>query len=166
VTVNTAPTATADTQLTLLTVDAVMGQTSPSWARRLVSCSPTSAFARASGRPWPGAGPLSIEEIAAASGVPIPIIREWVRSQSAAGYVHYDPDTDRYELRQEVAIALLAAPGGATVGACVEMLQSMMSNTTTLPTRSPRTGGSAGINAISTTGMEPTDSPKRSCQRT
>jgi hypothetical protein len=39
-----------------------------------------------------GAGPIGIEEIAAASGVSVPIIREWVRSQSAAGYVHYDPD--------------------------------------------------------------------------
>jgi SAM-dependent methyltransferase len=74
-----------------------------------------------------GAGPLGIDEIAAGTALPAAIIREWVRSQSAAGYLHYDPDTDRYELPEAVAVALLAAPGGATVGACVEMFQSMMS---------------------------------------
>jgi hypothetical protein len=50
-----------------------------------------------------GSGSVSVEEIAAATGVPFPIVREWGRSQAAAGYLHYDPEADRYELPEAVA---------------------------------------------------------------
>jgi SAM-dependent methyltransferase len=33
-------------------------------------------------------------------------VREWLRNQAAGGYVTYDPDTDRYTLPQEHALAL------------------------------------------------------------
>lgn len=126
-TVNTAPTPTALTEPAALTVDAVMGQIVTELGASLGVLLTDLGFRSGIWQAMAGAGSLTIEEIATAAGVPVPIIREWVRSQSAAGYLHYDQDTDRYELPEAVAVALLAAPGGATVGACVEMLQSMMS---------------------------------------
>jgi SAM-dependent methyltransferase len=126
-TLNTAPIPAALEEPASLTVDAVMGQLVTELGASLGVLLTDLGLRSGIWQAMAGAGPLGIEEIAAASGVSVPIIREWVRSQSAAGYVHYDPDTDRYELPEAVAIALLAAPGGATVSACVELLQSMMS---------------------------------------
>lgn len=73
-----------------------------------------------------GAGPISADDLADDTGVPPALVREWARSQAAAGYLDYDSDTDRYALPERVAIALLDAPGGAMVGACTEMMQSML----------------------------------------
>lgn len=71
------------------------------------------------------AGPLSVAEIAGRTGVQAPLVREWVRSQAAAGYLEYDPAADHYELPDAVAVAFLQAPGGATISACLEMMRSM-----------------------------------------
>jgi SAM-dependent methyltransferase len=73
-----------------------------------------------------GAGPLAVEDLAMRAGVRTALVQEWARSQAAAGYLTYDPHTDRYALPEAVAVALLDAPGGATVGACTEMMQSML----------------------------------------
>jgi len=127
-TINTAPTAAVLDQPPTITVDDVMGQLVTELGASLGVLLTDLGLRSGIWEAMADAGPLSVKEIADASGVPAAIIREWVRSQSAAGYLRYDPDTDRYELPEAVAIALLAAPGGATVGACVEMLQSMMSN--------------------------------------
>jgi SAM-dependent methyltransferase len=75
-----------------------------------------------------GAGWLKIPDLATGSGVAAPLVREWVRSQSAAGYLSYDAATDSYALPEPVAIALLDAPGGAMVAACTEMFQSMLAS--------------------------------------
>lgn len=71
-------------------------------------------------------GPSTAEELAVPTGIPAPLVREWLRSQAAAGYLGYDPATDRFTLPEAVAIALLDAPGGATVTACLEMMRSML----------------------------------------
>jgi SAM-dependent methyltransferase len=73
-----------------------------------------------------GAGPTSTADLAARTGVAPALVREWARSQAAAGYLSYDPATDRFTLPDAVAIALLDAPGGAMIGACTEMFQSML----------------------------------------
>src|SRR5262245_33776935 len=101
-TVNTAPTPTARTQPTALTVDAVMGQIVSELGASLGVLLTDIGFRAGIWQAIAGAGPLSIDEIAAASGVPVPVIREWVASQSAAGYISYDPDIDRYELPEAV----------------------------------------------------------------
>jgi len=75
-----------------------------------------------------GEGPVSVAELAARARVPAPLVREWARSQAAAGYVGYEPDTDRYVLPEQVAVTLLDAPGGAMIGACTEMFQSMLAS--------------------------------------
>jgi SAM-dependent methyltransferase len=73
-----------------------------------------------------GAGPVSVADLAARTGVRAALVREWVRSQAAGGYLDFDPDADRYVLPEPVAVALLDAPGGAMIGACTEMFQSML----------------------------------------
>ncbi len=53
-----------------------------------------------------GAGPLSSQEVAERAGVTERNVREWLRNQAAGGYVSYDPESDRYTLPEEQALAL------------------------------------------------------------
>ncbi len=53
-----------------------------------------------------GAGPLTSQEVADRSGAAERPVREWLRNQAAGGYVTYDPDSDRYTLPDEQALAL------------------------------------------------------------
>jgi SAM-dependent methyltransferase len=68
-----------------------------------------------------GAGGLTTAEVAARTGIIEPYAREWLRSQAAAGYLHYHPDADRFELPAPVADALLRGPGAAVADACLTM---------------------------------------------
>ncbi len=52
------------------------------------------------------AGPLTSEEVAERSGAAERYVREWLRNQAAGGYVTYDPESDRYTLPDEHALAL------------------------------------------------------------
>ena len=53
-----------------------------------------------------GAGPLSSQEVAERSGAAERYVREWLGNQAAGGYVTYDPESDRYTLPDEHALAL------------------------------------------------------------
>src|SRR3954469_8129032 len=53
-----------------------------------------------------GAGPLTPEELAQRTGTAERYIREWLNNQAAGGYVEYDPETGRYVLPPEQALAL------------------------------------------------------------
>ncbi len=53
-----------------------------------------------------GAGPLSPAELAERTGTAERYIREWLNAQAAGGYVEYDPDSGRYTLPPEQAVAL------------------------------------------------------------
>jgi SAM-dependent methyltransferase len=57
-------------------------------------------------RAMAGAGPLSSQEVAERAGAAERYVREWLRNQAAGGYVAYDPETDRYTLSDEHALAL------------------------------------------------------------
>jgi SAM-dependent methyltransferase len=52
------------------------------------------------------AGPLTSQEVAERSGAAERYVREWLRNQAAGGYVTYDPETNRYTLPDEHALAL------------------------------------------------------------
>jgi len=52
------------------------------------------------------AGPLTSAEIAERSGAAERYVREWLGNQAAGGYVTYDPETGRYTLPDEQALAL------------------------------------------------------------
>src|SRR5580658_1354009 len=53
-----------------------------------------------------GAGPLTPAELAQRTGTAERYVREWLNAQAAGAYVDYDPDSSRYTLPAEYAIAL------------------------------------------------------------
>jgi SAM-dependent methyltransferase len=53
-----------------------------------------------------GAGPLTPAELAERTGTAERYVREWLNAQAAGGYVDYDPDSGRYTLPAEHAVAL------------------------------------------------------------
>lgn len=57
-------------------------------------------------RAMDGAGAVSADEVAAATGCHPRLIREWLDGQAAAGLVEFDPDGDTYTLSAEGALAL------------------------------------------------------------
>ncbi len=52
------------------------------------------------------AGPSTPRELAAATGTRERYVREWLAGQAAGGYASYDPDSQRYHLTPEQALAL------------------------------------------------------------
>jgi SAM-dependent methyltransferase len=70
-------------------------------------------------------GPLTPPELSERTGVAAPLAGEWLRAQAAAGYLRYDPGSERFALPEAVAVAMLNAPGGAMIDACTSMLCSM-----------------------------------------
>ncbi len=53
-----------------------------------------------------GAGPLTPGELASRTGTAERYVREWLNAQAAGGYIDYDPDSGRYTLPPEQAVAL------------------------------------------------------------
>jgi SAM-dependent methyltransferase len=53
-----------------------------------------------------GAGPLTPTELAERTGTAERYVREWLNAQAAGGYVEYDPESGRYTLPPEQALAL------------------------------------------------------------
>ena len=53
-----------------------------------------------------GAGPLSPAELAERTGISERYAQEWLNAQAAGGYVEYDPDSGRYVLPPEQAMAM------------------------------------------------------------
>jgi 2-polyprenyl-3-methyl-5-hydroxy-6-metoxy-1,4-benzoquinol methylase len=53
-----------------------------------------------------GAGPLTPSELAEHTGTAERYVREWLNAQAAGGYVEYDPESGRYTLPSEQALAL------------------------------------------------------------
>ena len=53
-----------------------------------------------------GAGPLTPTELAERTGTTERYVREWLNAQAAGGYVEYDPESGRYTLPPEQALAL------------------------------------------------------------
>ncbi len=60
-----------------------------------------------------GAGGLSPAELAQRTGTAERYVREWLNAQAAGGYVEYDPDSGRYALAPEQAVALTDADSPA-----------------------------------------------------
>jgi hypothetical protein len=53
-----------------------------------------------------GAGPLTPAELAERTGTTERHVCEWLNAQAAGGYIDYDPDSGRYTLHAEHAVAL------------------------------------------------------------
>src|SRR4051812_19452260 len=56
-------------------------------------------------RAMAGAGPLTPTELAERTGTAERYVREWLNAQAAGGYVEYEPDSGRYILPPEQAVA-------------------------------------------------------------
>ena len=52
-------------------------------------------------------GPVTPAELSQRTSTNERYIREWLINQASGGYVEYDPETDRYSLSPEQAVALL-----------------------------------------------------------
>jgi SAM-dependent methyltransferase len=57
-------------------------------------------------RAMAGAGPLTPADIAAKTSTAERYVREWLNAQAAGGFVEYDPESGRYTLPPEQAVAL------------------------------------------------------------
>lgn len=57
-------------------------------------------------RAMAGAGPLTPAELASRTATAERYVREWLNAQAAGAYIDYDPDSGRYSLPAEHAIAL------------------------------------------------------------
>src|SRR5205085_11816563 len=60
-----------------------------------------------------GAGPLTSAQLDERTGTAERYVREWLNAQAAGGYVEYDPDSGRYALPPEQALALTDAESPA-----------------------------------------------------
>ncbi len=72
-----------------------------------------------------GAGPLTVEQVAARVSVDPALVRDWLRAQAAGGYLDYDAGSRRYTLPDAVAGAIHYGPGGPLVDAAATMMSSM-----------------------------------------
>ena len=72
-----------------------------------------------------GAGPLTSDDVAAKVAVDRALVREWLRSQAAGGYLEYDADNDTFALPEAGAAVFADGPGGPLVEACLDMVRSM-----------------------------------------
>ncbi|MER6004835.1 class I SAM-dependent methyltransferase [Nonomuraea angiospora] len=90
-----------------------------------------------------GAGPLTSGELAARAGLDERYVREWLASQVAGQYVHYEPGTDTYVFPDEHA-AVLADPASPAYSAgAFAMLQPLYATEDAL-VDAYRTGGGVG----------------------
>jgi SAM-dependent methyltransferase len=69
-------------------------------------------------------GPLTSQQLATQAGLHERYVREWLLNQTASGYIEYDPQTRRYALPPEHAIALTDTSHPAYVGGLFHMVEA------------------------------------------
>lgn len=71
--------------------------------------------------------PMSSAELAAATDTHERYVREWLSAQAAAGYLSYDPDSERFSMTPEQALALADADSPAFfIGAFETLLSTVL----------------------------------------
>ena len=85
-----------------------------------------------------GAGPLSSAELAERTATSERYVREWLNAQAAGGYVSYDPDSGRYTLPPEQAMALTDESSPAYLPGFFELAVAAHQHDATLPAGNPR----------------------------
>ena len=89
------------------------------------------------------AGPLTSAEVAERSGAAERSVREWLANQAAGGYVTYDPDSDRYTLPDEHALALADEDSPFYILGAFELIASLYADEARI-LEAFRTGGGMG----------------------
>ncbi len=74
-----------------------------------------------------GAGPLTVEQLAARTGLSPRYLREWLNAMAAARYLEYDPAAQTYLLTPEYAAALAEEDSPYFVGSYFQIVQATMS---------------------------------------
>jgi 2-polyprenyl-3-methyl-5-hydroxy-6-metoxy-1,4-benzoquinol methylase len=90
-----------------------------------------------------GAGPVTPADVAQRSDTSERYVREWLANQAAGGYVDYDPESDRYELSEEQAMALADEDSPFYVLGVYESIASLFADESKL-TEAFRTGNGVG----------------------
>lgn len=86
------------------------------------------------------AGPVTSEELAQRTGLTERYVREWLLNQAASEYVSYDPETQRYTLPPEQAVALTDEESPCYVGGGFYVIKAMLRAETRI-TEAFRNGG-------------------------
>lgn len=73
-----------------------------------------------------GAGPLTPAEVAERTQTNERCVREWLNAQAAGGYVTYDPETARYTLPPEQALALAIEDSPAYLPGAHQIVRSVV----------------------------------------
>lgn len=73
-----------------------------------------------------GAGPLTVQEVAAQVTVDRALVREWLRAQAAAGWIDYDAAHDTFTLPQAVEAVFEAGPGGPLIEAVLPLFRALL----------------------------------------
>jgi SAM-dependent methyltransferase len=71
--------------------------------------------------------PATPAEVADEAGVGERYVREWLKTQTAGGYITYNPATERFSLTEEQAFAL-AAPDGMQIAAAFHLPVAVIKN--------------------------------------
>jgi SAM-dependent methyltransferase len=89
------------------------------------------------------AGPLSAADLAKRTGTAERYIREWAASQAAAGYINYDPASERFSMSPEQATLLADENGPAFFPAMFEIVAAAVRDEPKVA-EAFRTGGGVG----------------------
>jgi SAM-dependent methyltransferase len=88
-------------------------------------------------------GPISTQELAHRTDTSERYVREWLNAQAAGGYVTYDPDTGRYTLPPEQAVALADETSPYFLPGAFQLMTASVRDEPAI-TKAARTGGGFG----------------------
>jgi hypothetical protein len=98
-------------------------------------------------------GPATSQELAARAGIHERYAREWLRALKSAGYLEYDPASQRYSLPPEHAVALAQEWGPMFVGGMYQMVPAFATPLDQLTSAFGKAAGSPRPPIPSTSGM-------------
>jgi 2-polyprenyl-3-methyl-5-hydroxy-6-metoxy-1,4-benzoquinol methylase len=73
-----------------------------------------------------GKGPLTVDDVARASGLQRRYVEEWLRGMASAGYLDYSPAAETYELPEEMAYFVASDGSDHFVGGMWEMVPPLL----------------------------------------
>ncbi len=157
----TIETAENDMPVDLADVEAVMGKAIEELAATAGVLLNAVGIRTGLWRALAGAGPLTASAAAERAGLAEPYVREWLRSQAAAGYVSYDPMAETFTVPQAVAAVFADDVQAGFFDGFARMLQAM-SGDLTLNEEAFRTGRGVGWHEHSPAHWDGMDAATRS----
>jgi 2-polyprenyl-3-methyl-5-hydroxy-6-metoxy-1,4-benzoquinol methylase len=75
-----------------------------------------------------GAGPMTSEELAKKTGTDERYVREWISAQAAGGFIEYDPQTNKFTLPDEQAMALAVDDSPCFLPGAYQLISSVIAD--------------------------------------